>query len=314
MKVLITGGSGFVGGGLCAAAVERGWDTLAVSRRPSRQGTVLQADLTRPFECEFRPDVVVHAAARSSPWGSRAEFERQNVAATQHIVDFCERRGRPHLVYISTSAVLYRDEHQFNLDESTAPPGRFVNEYARTKYLGEERVRRYSGPSTIVRPRAVFGPGDTVVFPRLLRVARAGRFPILESGTTVMADLIYIDTLVDYLVRVIERKVTGLYHLTQGQPVPVVAFLCDLFARLGLPPPQRRIPVRRAMAIAGLVEGVHRVLPFLGEPPMTRFGVTVFAYSKTLDVSRSLQDLGPPSLSLAAGVDRFIAWQLAQSQ
>ena len=54
------------------------------------------------------------------------------------------------------------------------------------------------------------------------------------------------------------------------------------------------------------------MLPFLGEPPVTRFGVSVFAYSKTFNVARALRDLGPPSVPLAEGVNRFVRWQAAQ--
>jgi nucleoside-diphosphate-sugar epimerase len=312
MKILVTGGSGFVGGALCAQTIARGWETVAISRRISNHGRSIPIDLSRPFTLDFNPDVVVHAAARSSPWGKRSEFDAQNIEATRNVIAFCERHGTPHLVYVSTSAVLYEKRHQYDLTEESRPPAHFINEYARTKFAGEELVRRYPGLQTIVRPRAVFGPGDTVVFPRILRAAREGKFPLIESDETVMADLIYIDTLVDYILRAIDRRVTGLYHLTNHHPVALVAFLRDIFSRLGLPAPTRKLRASRAILAAQLVEGVHRLLPFLGEPPITTFGISVFAYSKTMDASKSRRDLGLPSVSLEEGVDRFLAWQRTQ--
>src|SRR5882724_1457029 len=247
MKILVTGGSGFVGGALCAQSVARGWETVALSRRVLNHGKSFSVDLSRPFTLDFNPDVVVHAAARSSPWGRRREFEAQNIEATRNVIAFCERRGNPHLVYVSTSAVLYEQRHQYDMTEELPPPVRFINEYARTKFAGEELVRRYPGPQTIVRPRAVFGPGDTVVFPRILRAAQEGKFPLIESDEIVMADLIYIDTLVDYILRAIDRRVTGLYHLTNHHPVALVAFLRDIFSRLGLPVPTRKLKANRAL-------------------------------------------------------------------
>jgi len=318
MRILVTGGSGFVGGALCAKTVALGWETVSLARRPSQHGLSVQADLTRPIADSALPpgafDAVVHAAARSSPWGARREFEAQNIEATRNLIDWCRHAGCPHLVYISTSAVLYRNEHQLGMDESLAPPPRFINEYARAKFAAEELVRAYPGPRTILRPRAVFGPGDTVVFPRLLRVAKEGKFPLIESAGTepVQADLIYIDTLVDYIVRVIEKRATGLFHLTNNQPVTMIPFLTDIFARLDLPAPRRRIKVARAMAAARFVEILLRALPFLGEPPITRFGISVFAYSKTMNVTKSLRELGPPSVSLEDGIERFLAWYRAQ--
>jgi 2-alkyl-3-oxoalkanoate reductase len=90
--------------------------------------------------------------------------------------------------------------------------------------------------------------------------------------------------------------------------------LLDVLTRLGLPQPTRRMQVSTAMRLAGGLEWLYRTLHLRGEPPITRFGVGVFAYSKTFDVSRALADLGQPSVTLAEGVDRFVAWQRAQWQ
>jgi nucleoside-diphosphate-sugar epimerase len=284
MKILITGASGFVGGALWQASRQAGHEVTGLGRRVIDDKDYVPCDLTKGLALDACPDVVVHAAARSSPWGSRKEFVAQNVIATRNVVDFCETHGRPLLIHISTSAVMYANEHQFDLDELTALPPKPINLYAATKRESESVIRSYSGPWCIVRPRAVFGPGDTVVFPRILRAARAGRLPLIESPQPVMGDLIYIDTLVDYLLRIMKSRTTGLYLLTNNQPVPVLDFLCSVFEKLGLPTPRRRVPVRRAMLAAAVVEQFYTLLPFLGEPPLTRFGVSVFAYSKTFNV------------------------------
>jgi len=311
MKILITGASGFVGKALCRECVELGWNTVAVSRRTALYGRAVPADLCERFDIPFRPDVVVHAAARSSPWGRTAEFEAQNIQATRNVIDFCERSGRPHLIHLSTSAVLYRNEHQYGLNEETPPPAQFINEYARTKYAAENLVRNYTGRSCILRPRAVFGPGDTVIFPRILRAAQEGRFPKIESDEPVMADLIYIDCLVQYIVRCIEQGAEGLYHVTNNEPVAILSFLQNVFERLGIDSPTRKVTAARALRAARAIEFVHQAIPFLGEPAITPFGISVFAYSKTLDVQKALRDLGPPSLSLREGVDAFVRWHSA---
>ena len=313
MRILITGASGFIGGALWRHCRRRAYEAVGLGRRDLREQDYRRCDLTRELALDFTPDVVVHAAARSSPWGSPREFLAQNVTATRNVVRFCETHGRPHLIHLSTSAVMYANEHQFDMDEQTPLPARPINTYAATKREAEAVIRSYGGSWCIVRPRAVFGPGDTVVFPRILRAARQGRLPLIESDQPVVGDVIYIDTLVDYLARAIEQRAEGLYLVTNNQPVPILEFLGDVFKRLGLPPLRRRVPVGRAMALAALVERAYSLLPFLGEPPITRFGVSVFAYSKTFNVAKALRDLGPPSLSLAEGVDRFVHWQLSQA-
>src|SRR5205814_3174917 len=93
-----------------------------------------------------------------------------------------------------------------------------------------------------------------------------------------------------------------------NEPVPIIEFLLDVFARLGIAAPRRRVSVRKAMWIAGLRECLFAVCAPGHEPPITRFGVHVFAYSKTFDVSKMLRVLGPPRVSLAEGVERFVAW------
>ena len=315
MKLLVTGASGFVGSKLVdRAGSEGGWETFGIGRRKLADRNYASIDLSQPFDVPLDPEVVVHAAARSSPWGSRAEFLRHNVEATRRVIDFCERRGRPKLVYISSSSVFYRNEHQFDLTEASPIGPAFVNTYAETKFLGEQLVRGYAGPWAILRPRAVFGPGDTVLFPRILAAARAGRLPqFTTDGPPARGDLIYIDSLSDYILRAArDPAITGDFNLTNAEPVAIMELLLEIFRELGIPPPTRRLPVRRGLALAGALERVYRVLPFLGEPPITRFGVGVFAYSKTFDVKKALAALGPPTVPLREGIARFIAWQRGQ--
>jgi nucleoside-diphosphate-sugar epimerase len=312
MKILITGASGFVGGRFMRRFAGR--DDLAihgVGRRALPVPNYTSVDLARPFDIPFSPDVVIHAAARATPWGRAADYQRDNVDATRHVIDFCMRNGRPRLVYLSSSSVYYQPGDQFDLSEDSPVGPRFVNEYAATKYAGEQLVRAYDGPWVILRPRAVFGPGDTVLFPRILTAARAGKLPLfIKSGAPAVGDLIYIDTLVDYILAAATRAgAAGCYNLTNNHPVVIQDFLIDILARLGETIPTRRVSVRAAMAAAAITEAAYRLLRVKSEPPVTRFGVGVFAWSKTFDVSRALAELGPPSVSVEQGVEAFVRWQ-----
>jgi len=310
-RILVTGASGFVGGRFIARFRDRPDLVLhGIGRRPLADPGYSSIDLSRPFDLAFEPDVVIHAAARAAPWGTAAEYERDNVEATRNVIDFCQRfPRRPRLIYVSSSSVFYRSGPQLDLTEDSPIGPGFMNRYAATKYAGELLVREYDGPWLIVRPRAVFGPGDTVLFPRLLAAARAGRLPLFTGGPPAVGDLIYIDTLVDYLLRAVERpELTGAYNLTNAEPVEIQSFLLDLFGRLGLPAPRRRVSIRTALWAAGLTEAVWALLRLRGEPPMTRFGVGVLAWSKTFDVRRALADLGPPSVSITDGLEAFVRW------
>jgi nucleoside-diphosphate-sugar epimerase len=312
MKILVTGASGFVGGRFMARFCGRpGVSLHGLGRRPLAVADYTALDLAELFDVPFEPDVVIHAAARATPWARRQDYERDNVLATSRVIDFCRRRGLPRLIYVSSSSVYYQPGHQLGLTERSPIGPRFVSDYAATKYAGEALVRAYPGRCVIVRPRAVFGPGDTVLFPRILAAARTGKLPLITTaGPPAIGDLIYIDTLVDYLFTIATRTdVADAYNLTNNEPVVIQDFLLDVFARLGLPAPSRRVSVRTAMAAAAVTEAMYRVLRLPGEPPVTRFGVGVFAWSKTFDVTRALKDLGTPSVTLAEGVEAFVRWQ-----
>lgn len=335
-KILITGASGFVGGSFCRQFANRDdVEIRGLGRRSSDLPGYIQADLTHPLRFvpqegdrpdplsaggaeiippDWKPDVVIHAAARSSPWGSLSEFRKHNVQATQNVIDFCQAKNVPRLIYISSSSVFYREADQLNMTEQSPIGPAFVNHYAQTKYEGEELVRRFPGSHVILRPRAVFGPHDTVLFPRILRAAQQGRMAFISRpGAPAIGDLIYIDSLCDYLLRAaLDPTLTGDFNLTNDEPVEIQAFLLRIFAALGLATPTRSIPRDRALLIGTALEWIFKLLLPWKEPPITRFGVGVLAFSKTFDVSKSLRVLGPPSVSLEEGLQRFITWQKQQ--
>lgn len=315
MKILITGASGFVGGALMEMAATRpNLEVHGLGRRPLSLPNYSRRDLALPLELDFTPDVVIHAAARALPWGSREDFHRQNVLATEHVIDFCKRKRVPHLIYISSSSVFYREEDQEGLTEGSPIGPDFVNHYSRTKHEGECLVRDFPGRSVILRPRAVFGPGDTVLFPRLLAAAQAGKMYRFErEAPPARGDLIYIGTLCEYILRAAtDSRVEGDFNLTNGQPVEIESFLFGIFQRLGIPLPEKRLSCARALKIATAIEWFYKVALPRSEPPITRFGIGVLAYSKTFDVAKSLAALGPPAVGLEEGVEAFVAWQKQQ--
>jgi 2-alkyl-3-oxoalkanoate reductase len=316
-SVLVTGSSGFIGGLVQKRFMELGFDTVGLGRRKCDVPGYLSHDLTHPLPDNLGPfDVVVHAAARSSPWGSRRQFQAANVDATRLLLKHCHRHGRPKFIFISSSSVYYRCQHQFGITEDDPPSPRPVNRYAASKIQAERLVRQYAGPWVILRPRAVFGPGDTVLFPRILTAARAGRVRRLVSRDgPVRGDLIYIDNLVDIIAAAAMRdEIHGEFNVTNNQPVPIMDFLFDVFARLSIPAPKRQVSTRSAMLIAGMLELFFAALMPRREPPITRFGVHVFAYSKTFNVAKMIETFGLPKVSIEEGVERFVQWTKAQSR
>jgi nucleoside-diphosphate-sugar epimerase len=313
-RVLVTGATGFVGGALLSAL--RGRADVAVrgiGRRHVDDPDIASIDLARPitspFATDFCPDVIVHAAARTSQWGTRAEFRAQNVDATAHVLDLARRCGMPRVVYVSSTSVFYRPADQLGITEATPIGPDFLNAYARTKHEGELLVRDYAGEWVIARPRAVFGPGDTTLLPRIVAAARAGRLPFLgDPRHPAVGDLVYIDTLVEQLLAA--ALLPGLggtsVNLTNGEPVPLMPTIARMLHDLGVPAPTRTIDRRAALGIATAAETIWRVGRLGGEPPLTRYAVWLLASSKTFDVSLARRLFGPPAVGMQEALARTV--------
>lgn len=345
MRVLLTGSNGFLGTRIAQDAAARGWEVLGLGRaaEPNPASPVagyLAHDLTAPLtDPESGPaaaldrlaeqrltgpvDVVIHAAALATPFAPPRDYLAANVRGTEHIADWAEAYGQSHhgaplpLAYISSTSVVYRDADQLGLTEDAPTPGLAdqVNDYSRTKLLGEHVTRRYAGRSVILRPRAIIGAGDTVLMPRILRLAQRAALPVLEParGPRVVVDLTDVGTVAHYVTEAVARGATGTYHLTNAEPVELYPFALDLLEQLGVRARTVRIAPGLLRAVAGAGEWASG--RFLGyrEPPITRFGVSVLSRSKTFDVTRALTDLGPPLVPLRQSVAEILAEHRAGS-
>lgn len=318
-RVLITGSSGFVGGALGVWLRRRaGTTVVGLSRSPPRRGACdlhVQHDLTHPLPDAVGPcDVLVHCAALASPWAAPRDYEAANIVALRNVLAWAEAKAVPHFVFISSSAVQYAFADQLNLAEDTPWPGRPINLYAASKRRGEAMVAASSLTSTIVRPRAVYGPGDTVVFPRILHAASKGVLPRLkrQDGKVPSISLLYIDNLCWFLERILEGGHGGVFNLADQQSMETPALLAAVLSRLGLPEPRLELGVGTAMALAGAFELTSRWLQNWREPPVTKFGVASLAYSKTIDTRKAVGVLGAPPVSFADGLNAFVQWQAEQ--
>jgi len=313
VNVLITGASGFIGSAFLKRFAALNTVSLyGVGRQHINDFPVsvryAALALDKLEQLDVTPDVVIHAAGRASPWGTPQEYYRDNVETTQHVLDFCNRHGLPRLIFISSAAVYARFEHQFKLRESDPVGPVFTSQYGLSKYQAERRVAGYQGEKTILRPCAIFGPGDRLLFPPLMAAAKKKRLvQLLSDGTKAQADIMHIDTLCDYLMSAVTHpQLQPCYNLSSHCPLETPALLDEILQQLALPLADKTMRVSTALRFAGILEGFWRWLPLAGEPPITRFGVGVFGYSATLDVTRMLEDFGPPSANLRQSLRDFL--------
>jgi 2-alkyl-3-oxoalkanoate reductase len=318
--LLLTGASGFIGSQAVLHFRKSGWRVIGTGRRPSQDPDYFRWDLTHRIPDSLlqrfpKPDVILHAAARSSPWGSRQSFYRQNVVATQNILQLAKSLQVQKLIFVSSSSVYYEPRDQFGITESTPLALTPVNEYAASKQQSEAFVKEFPGPWCILRPRAVYGRGDSVLFPRILAAASAGRLPLLvRRGEPAIGDLLSIQNLNNvFLKAATSPEVVGDFNITDNQAVPINEFLLSIFRRLRLREPKRQLSVETAFRVARWLEFVYQFALPWKEPPITRFGVHVFAYSKTFNVQKMLDTFGQPAQSVEEAIDEFTQWVITEN-
>lgn len=313
--ILITGATGFVGRHLAAALLNQGRRVRLLGRNfAGCEGLVaagaepLVADL-RDYRAVMEACKgaawVYHAGALSAPWGRRRAFAETNIGGTAAVLAGCKRHGAERLVYVSSPSVTFDGRDQVLLDEQAPYPRRFASHYSWSKKVGEDLVHSAAHwlDAVIVRPKGIFGPGDTALLPRIVAAARAGRLPLIGDAQNKV-DITYIDNLVAGLLLAGERSVARgrTYLLTNGEHVLLWDVIRLLLRRLGLPEPLRPVPLDIMLAAAGLMEARACVTGV--EPLLTRYTVALLGRTQTYAIAAARRDLGyAPAVSIAEGVE-----------
>ncbi|ESQ78356.1 hypothetical protein AEYBE204_14385 [Asticcacaulis sp. YBE204] len=242
-------------------------------------------------------DSVIHTAALSSPWGAKAAFRAINVEATEALLQAAKSEKCQRFVFVSSPSVYARAVDQPDLKESDPVTQRPLNAYAATKIEAERRVAVFAGPDMAcvsIRPRAIIGPDDTVLLPRVIRLLRKGRFPLLRGGK-VLIELTDVRDVAQALVLAEQRAplLNGeVVNISGGKALPVRNMIERFSKALNLP--VRFVPVPYgplSVAVAGM-EAMCRILPGQPEPPLTVYGLTTLAFSQTFDLSLARERLG----------------------
>ncbi|TDD77908.1 NAD-dependent epimerase/dehydratase family protein [Actinomadura rubrisoli] len=318
MRVLVTGGSGFLGQAICRALAARGDQVVTLHRRRTTALDELGAD-QRLADIRDREavhaaadgcDAVVHCAAKAGMSGQYREFEQINVAGTRNVVSACARTGAG-LVHTSSPSVVHGGRDLEGVDESVPYPRRFLASYPRTKAAAERLVlgAGRSIPAVALRPHLIWGPGDPHFLPRLI----AGRRRLwLLGGADKLVDTVYIDNAADAHLLALDRlcrssPLTGrVYFVSQDEPCGMGTWLNALLGAAGLPPVSRRLPVRPVALAAGLLELGCRLPGVRREPPLTRFLVNQASTAHWFDLSAARRDLGyRPRVTTAEGMARL---------
>jgi nucleoside-diphosphate-sugar epimerase len=300
----VTGGSGFIGGVLIERLRREGWDVRALARSDAAAARVgelgaepVRGDLEDRRALEqgaAGSEVAFHCAAKVEDWGDPEEFERLNVFGTQNALDACISAGVRRFVHAGTEASLTVGQPLVNVSEDAPLRPDSPILYAASKARAEQRVRAANGDgieTVVIRPRFVWGRGDTTLLPALIKLIESGRFRWIGGGTQ-LTDTTNVDNTVEGLWLGATRAPPGsVYFVTDGEPVVFREFVTSWLGTQGVSVPDKTVPGAVADAAAAVSERAWRLLKRPGSPPLTRMAVWASSKECTLDISRARREL-----------------------
>jgi nucleoside-diphosphate-sugar epimerase len=325
-RYIITGGGGFVGKALGKALRSQGHEVLSLARGsyPELEQLGIQAakvDIASPVEgwqsLFAGYDGVFHTAAKVDMWGPYEGFFRTNVQGTRNIIQACKHAGIKNLVFTSSPSVIHDGNNLEGIDESYPYPAHFDAAYPKTKAIAEQEVLAANDGvnfrTVALRPHLIWGPGDTNLIPTILERAKAGKLTQIGDGSN-RVDLTYIEDCVAAHLAAMHALEQGAsqafgkaYFISQGDPVSMWGWINQLLLKHGLPPVKRSISKSFALSVAWILEGVAKVLNFVGvsfKPLLTKFLVSEMSTHHYFSIAAAKRDLGyQPSRTISQAME-----------
>lgn len=318
-KVLVTGATGFLGKYVVEELVEHGYQVRAFGRNRAigqslvnASVTFIQGDLTNQEDltkaCQ-EMDMVVHAGALSTVWGPWEDFYQTNVLGTKYVLEACREANIERLVYVSSPSIYAAPRDQLDIKESDAPQENSLNNYIRSKLASEKLFKDYPDVSSVIlRPRGLFGIGDTSILPRVLNLSQKIGIPLIGDGRQLM-DMTCVENVALAIRLALETPQAAgeVYNITNGEPRAFRNLIEETLRGLGYPIRYRKIPAPLVCAISSSLEFIYKSLKLKGEPALTRYTYYLLRYSQTLDISKAERDLGyRPKITISEGIEQYV--------
>ncbi|TGK56252.1 NAD-dependent epimerase/dehydratase family protein [Leptospira wolffii] len=314
MKIFVTGASGFVGGAI-ARHLQKKHQVKVLSRTEKTDASLrsqgletVRGDLSSIRSEDLKgTEIIIHCAAFVGPWGTRKDFWDGNVEGTSHLISAAKEAGVKRFIHMGTEAALFYGQDMIDIDESYPYPKHTPYLYSETKAEAERRVVAANSPgfeTIVLRPRLVWGPGDTSVLPVVKKMVQEGKFLWIDGGrartsVTCIPNLVHATELA-----LTKGKAGQIYFITDDEVQTVRSFLTAMLGTQGLILPTKSVPGFIASALAYLVEGIWRILGILKEPPMMRFPIDIMGRECTIRIDKAKSELGYlPQVSVAQGLD-----------
>lgn len=284
---------------LIRALVEKGVEVRALARSEHAAITVrgagaepVRGDLfssAQMAEGMDGCDVVFHSAAKADEHGPMKAFVAANVTGTEYALAAAKKAQVGRFVHVSTEAVLADGNPLVRVDETKPYPVKPMGPYPITKGAAERAVIAATNPAfdaVVIRPRFIWGQGDTSLLPKLCEAVRAGKFAWIDGGHYLTSTCHVTNCCEGALLAAEKGKGGEVYFLTDGEPVDFRDFLTTYLATQGVDASKSRsIPLWSAK-LAAVVTG------WLPRPPITRTAVALIAQEMTVNDAKARRELG----------------------
>jgi len=322
MRILVTGGGGFLGQAICKQLATAGHNVIAFNRNryPALDeagvgqciGDV--ANLDSVLAATKDVDAVVHSAGKVGAWGKLEDYYEANVRGTDNVLAACDMHEIRKLVFTSSPSVVQNGSDLEGVDESTPYSNHYLSAYQQTKALAEQRVLAANGAklaTVALRPHFIWGPGDPNLLPRILKQARSGRLRLIGRENKKI-DSTYVDNAAEAHVLALDKLDIGApiagkkYFISQGEPV-THEWLINAWLRAdGFPAEARRMPLGLAKFLGAACENIYSALGIKSEPPLTHFLVEQLSTSHWFNINAARNELGyAPKVSMQEGLVRL---------
>ncbi len=331
MKILVTGGTGFLGRRAVAALAPRHELRLLVRPSASRDGFpagvgFAAGDVTDRASLAAAmagQDAVLHAAALVKILAPAAQFDRVNVGGLDNALAAAEEAGIGRFLYVSSFIALGPTERGPGgvLDESApaADPAagaaggrRWINDYERTKALADRLARRAAAagaPVAVVYPGVIYGPGEmtegNLVVRHVLDLVHK-RLPALLGRPERRWCYVHVDDVADGIRRALEQPAFGGRFVLGGENVALGDFYALVEKLTGVAVPTRRLPDGLAKGLGAIQKTFARLTG--GTPALTPDLVEVYRHDWAYSSERAKTALGYAPRSIAQGLGETIAW------